>query len=47
MEKAAHSLFGLPPSVSLNTSDIIGCLSEVSAWNHRSFLYDARIQIIF
>lgn len=38
MEKVAHSLFGLPQSVSLNTAGHFGGLPSVSAWNHRSFL---------
>ena len=38
MEKVAHSLYGLPPSVSLNTFSNFGGWLEISAWNHRSFL---------
>ena len=40
MEKVAHSLYGLPPSVSLNTSSNFGGLLKVSARNHRSFLFN-------
>ena len=40
MEKVAHSLYGLPPSVSLNTFSHFGGLLKVSAWNHRSFLFN-------
>jgi len=43
MEKVAHSLNELPPSVSLNIPDHFGGLPEISAWNHRSFLFDAKI----
>jgi|GEM_PF-6739938 len=46
MEKVAHSLFGLPPSVSLNTADHFDGLPSVSAWNHRNFLYAAKLQKI-
>lgn len=47
MEKVAHSLFGLPPSVSLNTSGNFGGMPEASARNHRNFLYGANIQQFF
>ena len=47
MEKVAHSLFGLPPSVSLNTSGNFGGMLEASARNHRNFLYGANIQQFF
>lgn len=41
MEKVAHSIYGLPPSVSLNTFSHFGGLLMVSARNHRSFLLKA------
>jgi hypothetical protein len=44
MEKVAHTLIGLPPSVSLNISGHFGGLPETSAWNHKSFLLTAKIQ---
>ena len=47
MGKVAHSLNGLPPSVSLNTSDNVGGQPEVSARNHRSFFNAAKIKHIF
>lgn len=47
MEKVAHSLNGLPPSISLNTSDHFGGMPEISARNHGSFLYAANLQYLF
>lgn len=47
MGKVAHSLYGLPPSVSLNTFSHFGGFLKVSARNHRSFLDDANIQQFF
>lgn len=43
MEKVAHSLYGLPPSVSLNTQDHCSGMSRVSARNHRIFPFKMKV----